>query len=233
LLQVLQDREFQRIGGNVAIRVDVRIIAATHRGLEEAIADGTFRDDLYYRLNVVNIHLPPLRERKEDILPMAEYLLAKHAIAGSAVAMTPELKHAMLIYHWPGNVRELENMARRLIVLRDPALLARELYAKATRKPIASNSTAIPLRLQPRSLAVTVCHEAPILEHVTTARDLAESEAILSALQFTHLNRKQAATLLKIDYKALLYKMKKLGLEDDALAPSPQDQARALGGNGR
>ena len=96
LLQVLQDHEFQRIGGKDTIKVDVRVMAATHRDLETAIADRTFREDLYYRLNVINIHIPPLRERKEDILPMAEFLMHKHSTSGCAAAGVdsgPEARH--------------------------------------------------------------------------------------------------------------------------------------------
>src|SRR5438270_3877685 len=114
LLQVLQDHEFQRIGGKETIKVDVRIMAATHRDLERAIIDRTFREDLYYRLNVINIQLPPLRDRREDIVPMAEYLLKKHSVPGKPVSLTAELKQAMMSYRWTGNVRELENTIRKL-----------------------------------------------------------------------------------------------------------------------
>src|SRR5580698_9120849 len=109
LLQVLQDQEFQRIGGKETIKVDVRVMAATHRDLETAIVEGNFREDLYYRLNVINIVLPPLRERSEDIIPLAEHLMKKHALPGVEVpVITPELQQAMLTHPWPGNVRELE-----------------------------------------------------------------------------------------------------------------------------
>ncbi|HJT87039.1 MAG TPA: sigma-54 dependent transcriptional regulator, partial [Bryobacteraceae bacterium] len=134
LLQVLQDHEFQRIGGKEIIRVDVRVMAATHRNLEKAIADGSFREDLYYRLNVINLQLPPLRERKEDIVPMAEYLLKKHGSSGAPVMITPDLKESLTAFHWPGNVRELENVIRRLLVLRDAAYISRELQGKNLRK---------------------------------------------------------------------------------------------------
>jgi len=213
LLQVLQDREFQRIGGKDTIKVDVRVMSATHRDLERAIEERTFREDLYYRLNVINIQLPPLRERKEDIVPLAEYLLKRHAVPGKAVTLTTDLRHAMMTYPWPGNVRELENMVRKLIVLGDPNLIARELLAKARRKPILSAASAGP---EAQPAAANGSGSTPILEQVTKAKQQAETEAILAALNSTHWNRKQAAALLKIDYKALLYKMKKLGVEDNA-----------------
>jgi len=209
LLQVLQDHEFQRIGGKETIRVDVRIMAATHRDLEKAIVEGSFREDLYYRLNVINLKVPPLRDRKEDIVPLAEFLIKKHTAGGLAAPAIPAgLKHALMAYHWPGNVRELENYVRKFIILGDPESLSSELHAKAIKPmrpiPIADGHSQPAERIQ----------GSPILEQVTQARKQAETDAILAALNSTRWNRKQAAALLKIDYKALLYKMKKLGVED-------------------
>jgi len=235
LLQVLQDREFQRIGGKEVIKVDVRVMAATHRDLEKAMVDRSFREDLYYRLNVINLVLPPLRERKEDIVPLAEYLLRKHAVAGRSVSLTMDLKHAMMAYQWPGNVRELENVMRKLIVLRSPELIAKELHAKVSRKLHLSAASSAEAAEAGQS-APTPIDRTPILEQVIKAKQLAETEAILAALNSTRWNRKQAAALLKIDYKALLYKMKKLGLEDNVLAfapPSNEEQhaMSTAGGN--
>jgi two-component system response regulator AtoC len=113
LLQVLQDQEFQRLGGKDTIHVDVRIIAATHRNLKKAIAENAFREDLYYRLNVINVRVPSLRERRDDIILMAEFLIRKHTARGAAyLQIPPSLKEAMLNYRWPGNIRELENLVR-------------------------------------------------------------------------------------------------------------------------
>ena len=212
LLQVLQDREFQRVGGRETVKVDVRVMAATHRDLESAIQERTFREDLYYRLNVIKLRLPSLRERTEDILPLAEHLLAKHSIPGKPAMLTPKLIHALMTYHWPGNVRELENVIRKLTVLRVPDLIARELGEKAARRPLGaavSPAGSSPVPPPPSNVATS------ILEQVSKAKEKAEIDAILTVLNSTRWNRKQAAALLKIDYKALLYKMKKLGLDDD------------------
>jgi len=237
LLQVLQDREFQRIGGREAIKVDVRVMAATHRYLEGAIEDGKFREDLYYRINVINLELPPLRERNEDILPLAEYLLKRHAVTGKNIAISAELKHTLLTYQWPGNVRELENVMRRLIVLRDPKRIAQELQAKGPRRArlarAQTNASTVAV-IEPEVASSEGTGVTPILEQVTKAKERAETEAILAALNSTHWNRKQAATLLKIDYKALLYKMKKLGIEDDVISfpPTSEELVRVAASTG-
>jgi two-component system response regulator AtoC len=210
LLQVLQDHEFQRIGGKETIKVDVRVMAATHRDLQKAILDGSFREDLYYRLNVIALQVPPLRERREDIVPLAEFLIKKHVAPGlPAPVMTLDLKHAMMTYHWPGNVRELENIVRKFAILRDADSLASELHTKAIRKPVRPILAGEGLGQSPEG-----ADASPILQQVTQAKRLAETDAIVAALNSTRWNRKQAAALLKIDYKALLYKMKKLGVED-------------------
>ncbi len=135
LLQVLQDHEFQRLGGKETVHVDVRVIAATHNDLERSIRAGKFRQDLYYRLNVVTLHVPPLRELRDDILPLTEFLLKKHAgTPDSAPVITLQLRQALLLHDWPGNVRELENVVRKFIVLRNPDIIARDLMTRATRK---------------------------------------------------------------------------------------------------
>jgi two-component system response regulator AtoC len=213
LLQVLQDQEFQRLGGKETVRVDVRVLAATHQDLEKAIVDRRFREDLYYRLNVINMRIPALRERKEDIVPFTEFLLHKHTPKGVVMpVITPALQQALLLYNWPGNIRELENVVRKFVVLRDPEMIATELNAKATRKPLISKDIFPHL---PEELPTD---ETTILEQVSQAKHQAEANAILAALNSTRWNRKQAAMLLKIDYKALLYKMKKLSIEDKVLS---------------
>jgi len=216
LLQVLQDQEFQRIGGKESIKVDVRVMAATHRNLEGAILDRTFREDLYYRLNVINLHVPPLRERRDDVLAIAQFLIQKHAARGvPAPMLTPELKCTMMRYHWPGNVRELENFVRKLIIFDGCASLTRELEAKAVRTLASDPSRA---ENKPVAPDIGMVDDSTIMEHVMKTKDQAEAEAILAALNSTRWNRKQAAARLKIGYKALLYKMKKHGVGESLVA---------------
>jgi two-component system response regulator AtoC len=212
LLQVLQDGEFLRLGGNERVRVDVRIIAATHCDLQQAIHEGRFRKDLFYRLNVVSIHIPALRERREEILWMAEYFLRKHAQLGASTPeLSPTLCRAILEHHWPGNVRELENMMRRLLALGREDLLLRELGSQPAYRQAADTRPQPEPLLEPRE-------ELSLLKKGNLAKNQVEMEAILTALKATHWNRKQAAVLLGADYKTLLYKMKKLGIPNRQLS---------------
>jgi len=212
LLQVLQDQEFRRIGGKENVRVNVRIIAATHRDLEKAVHDRTFREDLYYRLNVIVLQVPPLRERTEDIVPLAEFLIRKHADQSSPIpAISADLRHAVMIYNWPGNVRELENYMRKLVIFRDPDAVARDLHARMSRK-----SPALVRPVDGQVAESDRRADLTILEQVTKVNRQAETDVILAALASTRWNRKHAAAVLKMDYKSLLYKMKKLGIDDKA-----------------
>jgi two-component system, NtrC family, response regulator AtoC len=222
LLHVLQDKECERLGGKERIPLDVRVMAATHCDLTKAIEDGRFRADLYYRLNVVSLRVPALRERKADICAAAEFFLRKHGPAESSVVLLPPaLLQAMLEYEWPGNLRELENMMRRLLVIQDPEDLMRQLLsAGAPRSGAGATQAGVALpngviRFQPAGAASSMGF--PVLEQVTEANRKAETEAILRALDVSRWNRKQAAKILRVDYKALLYKMRKLEIEQ--LAP--------------
>ncbi len=209
LLQVLQDQEFRRVGGSEVVRVDVRVIAATHRDLLSAIRTRTFREDLYYRLNIFTLVLPSLRERKEDILSLAEFLINRHSSPEAPpVPLTPGLQDAFLSFPWPGNVRQLENIIRKLMVLRDPHVIAGEL--ERMRRGIANEEVVVSVDQE------STFARKPVLQEVSRAKEEAEAAAIMDALHSTRWNRKQAAAALKIDYKALLYKMKKLAIEERA-----------------
>ncbi|MGH7751535.1 MAG: sigma-54 dependent transcriptional regulator, partial [Gemmatimonadales bacterium] len=140
LLRVLQEREFERLGGNKTISVDVRVIAATNQDLHAALEQGAFREDLYYRLNVVPITIPPLRERKQDIPSLVEHFLAKYAedTGGRIASVTPAAMEKLMSYHWPGNVRELENIIQRAMVMaHGPGIDAGDIHLDAGRRPAA------------------------------------------------------------------------------------------------
>ena len=205
LLQVLQDHEFRRVGGKELIRVNVRILAATHRNLGELIQNGEFREDLFYRLNVIAICLPPLRERKGEILSLAQFFWEKYGVAfNSPPEIPPLLKKALLDYHWPGNIRELENVIRRFLVLQNAEAIATELNrASQTKAPAAASPV-----------------KAAALEQVEITKREAESQLILQALRGTNWNRRKAAAILKIDYRSLLYKIKRLAIEEQSIAQS-------------
>ena len=218
LLQVLQDGEFHRLGSRELVRVDVRVMAATHQDLRKAIADGRFREDLYYRLNVINIKIPPVRERRSEIMTLAAHFLSKHSTPDFPPPPIPEfLRDAMLAYSWPGNIRELENTMRRFLVVRSSEQLAEELQTSSrshvftvpavTPPTVTASPQATSAEMEQEELD----EESPLLK-AERAKLSAEREAVLEALTSTHWNRKKAASLLNIDYKALLYKMKKLGL---------------------
>ena len=192
-LRVLEDRRVERVGGGKPIEVDVRVIAATNRDLEKMVADGSFRDDLYYRLSVIKIELPPLRARREDIPLLAEHFLARaRAQTGRRVTgFTPEALAALAGHAWPGNVRELRNAIERAVVLGEGALItADDLALAAPRGPVGAAGGSM----------------------VRSLRDL-EREAITAALAATRGNKVQAAALLEIDRSTLYKKLKDYDLE--------------------
>jgi DNA-binding NtrC family response regulator len=229
LLHVLQDGEIQPLGSNRVIKVSVRVMAATHRDLTRAIQEGTFREDLYYRLNVIRLVIPPLRERTAEILPLAEALLTRHLGASErAPVMSEDLKRYLISYRWPGNVRELENVMRRFLVYQDSKLILKELLeADADRRPalkVASFPEAnVPQSRDPQASSIEAAaaggKRSERVESFGDGRDplaeasrVAETELILDALEANRWNRRQAAASLQIDYKAFLYKMQKYGI---------------------
>ena len=220
LLHVLQDHEFSRLGGKRDIQVDVRVLAATNKALERAVEEGVFREDLFYRLNVVTIHIPPLRDRREEIPVFLEYFLSRYSeYYNKKPPMFSEYAVGrMMEYAWPGNIRELENLVKRYVIVGNEAQIIREL---STHKPIVSSIAtppAGPAQLEPSS-SVSVSpikssgngteFEMPsLLEIGRRAAMQAEREAIERVLAQTRWNRRQAAKILKISYKALLNKLK-------------------------
>jgi two-component system response regulator AtoC len=203
LLHVLQDGQFSRVGGRSTVKVDVRVLAATNQDLEQAVAAGRFREDLYYRLNVIQVMVPPLRERPEEIPVLAEYFMQRYSqvFRREGLRLPPETLQRLMHHRFPGNVRELENMIKRMIVLGDPLLRRSPLPGGSA--PSEENGTSRPARAATLSLK----------EISRKAALVAEREAILHALEQTQWNRVRAAKLLEISYRALLYKIKDAGLD--------------------
>ena len=195
LLRVLQDKTFERVGGTQTIQVDTRIIAATNRDLAACVREGRFRQDLYYRLNVFSIHLPPLRDRREDIPLLSEHFLKKFAPLYHPCTISPEALDLLCRYDWPGNIRELQNVIERALILCHeaeikPAHLPKELHRPAARPPCP---------------VVNLPDEGISLEEV-------EIQLILQALEKSRGNQSRAAQLLGISRATLLYRMQKYGL---------------------
>jgi two-component system response regulator AtoC len=213
LLQVLQDGEFSRLGGESDVRVDTRIIAATNRDLESAVGDGSFREDLFYRLNVVTVQLPPLRERRDAIPLLVEHFLNMYnrQYGRDLKQLTPHTVEVFNAYHWPGNVRELENMVKRMVVLSTEQTVLEEI---SHRMNAAASGNGTPASLDLEALGVDLSEGKGVdLKAIAKrAAQVAEKRVIERVLDQTRWNRKEAAERLQISYKALLYKMKENGL---------------------
>jgi len=211
LLQVLQDGEFSRLGGDVDVHVDVRVLAATNRNLEDMVRQGTFREDLYYRLNVVNVCVPPLRERKEEIPVLVDHFLQMYSAkyGRQQTTISDRLMRGFLAYRWPGNVRELENMLKRVVVLQSEDAIADEIFAAPLQS--AASEASLPEAAEPAGAEGE--SGAVSLRDIgrRAARD-AEREALKRVLYQTNWNRKKAARILEVSYKTLLQKIKECGL---------------------
>ena len=207
LLQVLQDGEFARLGGQKNIRVDVRVLVATNKDLESMVEQQQFREDLYYRLNVISLHVPPLRERKEEIPILSDLFTKKFSRQfNKKVSRLPEvLMDAFLRHDWPGNVRELENMIKRYVVLRDEKIILNEL-ADGSSLPVEQEFDMDLSALVEEGQTVSL---KAIDKKVAR---LAEGVLISRVLQHTKGNKRKAAEILQISYKALLYKIKECQL---------------------
>ncbi len=188
LLRVTQDGKFQRIGSNREIRTSARLIAASNRDLEAEVKAGRFREDLFYRLNVVELNLPPLRERREDILPLTELFIAQ--LARSRARLAEATADCLKNYPWPGNIRELRNVIERAVLL-------------------AQSELILPEHL-PAKLREAAKHAAPALTLDTQTMDEIERHAIIAALKQHKSNRTETAKALGISRRALLYKLQRL-----------------------
>jgi transcriptional regulator with PAS, ATPase and Fis domain len=195
LLRFLQEREFERVGGVMPISVDVRIIAATNRDLQSSMKEGRFREDLYYRLNVVVIHLPSLRERREDIAPLTQYFLRKHSVAAekNITEISKEAQARLAAYDWPGNVRELANVIERAVVL--------------------GSGPTVTVEDLPDRIAYGWTTPTSATQTYREGLNAARKELILKALATTRGNRSAAAKTLGIEAKYLLKLIKSLRIE--------------------
>jgi two-component system NtrC family response regulator len=198
LLRFLQEGTFERVGGDSMLHADVRLIAATNRDLERAIAEGSFREDFYYRVNVVNIHIPPLRSRKEDIRLLADHFLAANASRLGGKTFSRDALDAVMRYDFPGNIRELQNMVERSMVMARGDVISR-----TDLPPGVASSSGKPGRGR-------VPHGGGSL---TGEVELLEREMITGALEETGGVQTRAAELLGISERNLRYKLKKLGLD--------------------
>jgi two-component system response regulator AtoC len=200
LLRVLQEQEIRPVGASTEVKIDVRVVAATVRDLATEVKEGRFREDLYYRLNVLQLHLPPLRERKEDIPALVEHFVAKtNGRLGTQIGgPSPEALKLLLEHGWPGNVRELENTIERAMVLAEGSRIEPDALPERVRE----SKDRIRLTLLSGELSIK-----------KTTRVI-EEELIRKALRETRGNRTNAAKLLEISHRALLYKIKEFGIDD-------------------
>ncbi|MGH9598187.1 MAG: sigma 54-interacting transcriptional regulator, partial [Edaphobacter sp.] len=201
LLQVLQDGTFSRLGSRAPMRVDVRVIAATNINMKEAMANKTFREDLYYRLNGFTLSIPPLRERKEEIPVLSEYFMRKGAkrYSREPLPFSSNLLNVLSEHTWPGNLRELENVVNRYLVLGDERSIVEELSPSTAYQGGVATPQEVPSGSGLKAM-------------VRNLKGDAESTAIAQVLEGVGWNRKAAANDLQISYKALLYKIKQYDL---------------------
>jgi two-component system response regulator AtoC len=209
LLQVLQDGQFSRIGGQEDIQVQTRVICAANRPLEMEVSAGRFRQDLYYRINVVNVRMPPLHSRIEDVPALVNYFLDRHSRRHNSPArpISPGLMHLLERHSWPGNIRELENLIERYVILGSEEAVSAELLQAGRARSGAELPMKGPVHLK------TVTRQA--------VQEL-ERKIILNVLEANHWNRKRTASELRISYRALLYKIRQAGLPPKRSSRRPE-----------
>jgi Nif-specific regulatory protein len=212
LLRVLQERKFERLGGSKTLAVDVRLVAATNRDLEKAIREGIFREDLYYRLNVIPIFLPPLREREGDAMLLMEHFLRKSNQENSkTVSFSKGALRQLVRYPWPGNVRELENCVERLVVLAQGDVVEEDDLPLSIRSDLPVSTHTGPLLDAARSANAPLAHGGDALSLPETVRGL-EKERILKTLRDNGGVQTLAARALGLTVRQLGYKLKKYGI---------------------
>jgi two-component system response regulator AtoC len=211
LLHVLQDSEYTRLGGKKLVHVDARVLASTNINLEEAVSKGKFREDLYFRLNVIRLDIPPLRERREDIPVLCNYFMMKYRerYKSNVDDISAQLLDVFVRFDWPGNIRQLENAIKRYLILPDIEMTLAELKDSSSSAPIA-----IPIK--PRE------DKMSLKDVGSRAAEQAERELVLKVLEETAWNRKQAARRLNICYKALLNKLKRWQIDNRHTVPAFQ-----------
>jgi two-component system response regulator PilR (NtrC family) len=194
LLRVIQEKAVRPVGESREVPVDVRVLSATHKNLAQAVAEGRFREDLFYRVNVIELRVPSLRERPEDVLELAEAILRRlgRRMKIEPPQLTDAARQALETYAFPGNVRELENILERALTLSTSGEIGAE-----------------DIQLRPNGAAATTTGTAPLGDHL---EDI-EREAILAALEQTRYNKTAAAKVLGMSFRALRYRIKKLGIE--------------------
>jgi len=200
ILRVLQEHEFERLGGTRTLKVDVRLIAATNRSLPAMVASGQFREDLFYRLNVVSVEMPPLRDRKDDITALTTFFLRKFAgeLKRKIDGIAPEAQKLLMRYHWPGNIRELENTLERAVLLTEGAVISVEDLRLGETIAVGGDPASTPVvRVPPTGVA---------LEEI-------ERQALVEALRMCNWIQKDAAELLQISPRVMNYKIKTLAIE--------------------
>lgn len=206
LLRVLQERQFKRVGSTKDISIDVRIIAATNRDLRKMVEDNLFREDLYYRLHVIPIHLPPLRERKEDIPILVEHFLEKcsREIGKHFTRLTEQAMAKLLAHNWPGNIRELENAIERAVALETDAVIDVASLPENLRGATGHGSSLIPTEIPPEGL------------HLENVVDEIEKDLLVKALERTGWVKKRAAKLLNLSFRSFRYRLDKFHIDDDS-----------------
>lgn len=216
LLHVLQDGEFSRLGAKHDTAVDVRVLCATNKLLEQRVAEGLFREDLFYRINVVTVHIPPLRERRDEIPVLIKYFIDKYSVVyGRTVSpLDAGIMKFLETYHWPGNIRELENLCKRYVIVGRAAQIVRELSAHASDRPWLAVAESAAVEAISPTIEFPVTDEPSLLDIGRRAAWQAEKQAIQSMLGETRWNRREAARRLKVSYKALLNKIKQFEEED-------------------